>query len=998
MLTPGHLLRILLLALPLPLLSQVRPVSWEYIQGDRSDQGFHAGLQLSTGLVALPLGYDPGGGFGAHVLLLDFRTGKLVARVPVPDSEGKVKIQSILELPDGSLLLAGQRNEAEAWFGNLSVSGAFSSVSFPAVEGLSAIQQIALLDENQIMILGLNKLGAEILLQCDLAGKPLWRKEWNTKNSGPIRKFAVGPDKQICVAGNTVKTLSQPDGDVYAILLDPEGNEIWRKFFGGKLWESVSDMNFLPDGGVIFCGETNSAGSGKQDMWIVCLDANGNKRWERTYGGREEDRATALLPLHNGNLLLAGATLSMLNKKGANKFAARLAEFDPGGSLQWEEDYGGGEDEQFQYLIQLHDGGTLAFGWTKSTGNGGKDGWALCLNGDPGLRVFKKGILQIDNTNVRLGTPDEMLRPNQKNFLSFEITNQEAVRLDNIRIEVKMTDGQNGLFVEKSLVGQPLFPGIPRSIYIPVQSGPTLDNKENILQIDLFSGPDKIKSFKTSFKTLNPLASNLRIANVQPSREGKDEFSPILIRVEVQNDGEIPAEETQALFFGPKELLFLNGQSAILGNIPPKSIADTQFRLQKTAQYEGKEAEIQLEVRDKSGKTVRKTFTIRFDDPEAPGQSTSFILFTQPNEARTKRIEWNQPTFYIETAIGTPVNTLKTSDVAVKINGETLPKTKAYEGNLSLPSKQGALLFYAYSNAIPLGKGENRIKIEVKTPQGILQSNEILVAYQPKQPNLHLLSIGVPQNGLKFNTRDAGDFATAFSNQAGPSKIFGNIFVETRNTRENTRNLDIRTAMEDLKRRYTTEVIQAKIHKEDLLLLFISSPGRINERKEFTLRSSDYDTYGDFSNLDFKRDILDVLNAIECKKILLLDVFNRSPVENARLEGQDRTALEQLITNYPGLNILTASQRDELSYEDSSWENGAFAEALLEAFQEKPLQGVGSEVRADQNGDQIIRLGELYEFLKVRVPDLVQRTKQSKQMPAKMSNEPGDEIPIYFLY
>ena len=324
MLTPGHLLRILLLALPLPLLSQVRPVSWEYIQGDRSDQGFHAGLQLSTGLVALPLGYDPGGGFGAHVLLLDFRTGKLVARVPVPDSEGKVKIQSILELPDGSLLLAGQRNEAEAWFGNLSVSGAFSSVSFPAVEGLSAIQQIALLDENQIMILGLNKLGAEILLQCDLAGKPLWRKEWDTKNSGPIRKFAVGPDKQICVAGNTVKTLSPPDGDVYAILLDPEGNEIWRKFFGGKLWESVSDMNFLPDSGVIFCGETNSAGSGKQDMWIVCLDANGNKRWERTYGGREEDRATALLPLHNGNLLLAGATLSMLNKKGANKICPFL--------------------------------------------------------------------------------------------------------------------------------------------------------------------------------------------------------------------------------------------------------------------------------------------------------------------------------------------------------------------------------------------------------------------------------------------------------------------------------------------------------------------------------------------------------------------------------------------------------------------------------------------------------------------------------------------------
>ena len=998
MLTPGHLLRILLLAFPWPMLSQVRPLSWEYIQGDRYDQGFHAGLQLSSGLIALPLGYNPDGGFAAYILLHDHGTGKLVSRIPIPDSEGKVDIQDLLELPDGSLLLSGKGNDTEAWLGILSLNGAFTSLAFPVVEDLSTIRQTALLDENRIMIHGVNKLGGEVMFQCNLAGTPLWSMRWEAKNSGPVQKFAVGPDKQICVVGNTLKSAGRPDGDVYAALLDTAGNELWRKFFGGKLWEEVTDVEFLQDGGVVLCGETNSAGSGKQDMWIICLDKYGNKQWERTYGGREEDRATALLPLHNGNLLLAGHTLSMLNKKGANKFAARIAEFDPSGSLLWEEDYGGGDDEYLHHLIQLHHGGILAFGWTKSIGNGGKDGWALCLDGDPGLRVFKKGILQIDNTNVKLGTPDEMLRPDQRTFLSFEITNQEAVRLDNIRIEVKITDGQNGLFVDKNLVSQPLLPGMPRKIFIPVQSGPTLDTKENILQIDLFSGPDKIKSFKTSIKTLNPLASSLRIANVQPTRESKDELSPVLIRIEVQNDGDIPAEGVQALFFGPKGLLFLNGQSAILGNIPPKSIAYTQIRLQKTAQYAGKEAEIQLEVQDKSGKTVLKTIQIRFDDWTDPGQSTSFVIFTQPNEARTKRIEWNQPALYMEATIGTSVNTVKNSDIIVKINGETLPKTKAYEGNISLPSRQGLLFFYVYSNTIPLSKGDNRVVIEVKTPQGILQSSEILVSYQPRQPNLHLLSIGVPHRDLKFNTRDAGDFATAFSNQAGPSKIFGNIFVETRNTRENTRNLDIRAAMEDLRRRSTSEMIQAKIYKDDVLLLFISSPGKTNDRKEFTLYSSDYDTYGDVANLDFKRDILDVLNDIDCKKILLLDIFQRSPLEVAGSVSQGKIAFDEIIRAYPGLNILSASQSDEISREDSTWENGAFAEALLEAFQSPPFQNAQPNARADRDGDQVIRLGELYDFLKVRVPELVRRTKQSKQTPAKMSDGTGDDIPIYILY
>lgn len=998
MLTPGHLLRILLLALPFPMLSQVRPLSWEFIQGDRSDQEFHAGIQISSGQIALPLGYDAAGGFSRYILLLDYSTGKLVSSIPVPDSEGKVNIQSLLELPDGSLLLCGQRNETEAWLGKLYLNGDYTPLSFPAVAELSTILQIALLEEDRIIIHGLNKLGDDLLVQCNLAGKTLWSKQWETRSSGPIRKFVVGPDNLIGVVGNTVKSSSQPDGNVYTTLLDAAGNELWRKFFGGKLWEEVSDVKFLQDGGVVFCGETNSAGSGKQDMWIICLDKYGNQQWERTYGGREEDRATALLQLHNGNLLLTGSTLSILNKKGANKFAVRIAEFDPAGTLKWEEDFGGGDDEQLQHLLQLHNGDILAFGWTKSTGNGGKDGWAICLNGDPGLRVFKKGILQIDNTNARLGTPDEILRPDQRTFLSFEIVNQEEVRLDNIRIEVKITDGQNGIFIEKNLVGQPLPPGVPRKIFIPVQSGPTLDTKENILQIDLFSGPDKIKSFKTSLKTLNPLSSILRIANVRPTREGKDEFSPILIRIEVQNDGDRPAENAQVLLFGPKGLLFLNGQSAILGNIPPKSIASTQIRLQKTAQYPGKEAEIQLEVQDKSGKTVSKTVQIRFDDWTEPGQSTSFVIFTQPNEARTKRIEWNQSELYIEATLGTSANTVKNSDIVVKINGETLPKTKNFEGNLSLPSRQGPLFFYVYSNTIPLGKGENRVSIEVKTPQGVLQSNEIFISYQPRQPNLHLLSIGVPHQDLKYNTRDAGDLANAFYNQAGPSKIFGNIFVETRNTKENTRNLDIRAALEDLRRRYTSEMTQAKIYKEDILLLFISSPGKINDRKELTLYSSDYETYGDVSNIDLKRDILDVLKEINCKKILLLDIFQRSPLDPAGSVGQGRLALEEIARAYPGLNILSACQSDEISREDSTWENGAFTEALLEALQPRLFQNIEQEVRVDRDGDQVIRLGELYDFLKVRIPVMVQRTKQSKQIPVKMYDGTGDEIPIYILY
>ena len=121
----------------------------------------------------------------------------------------------------------------------------------------------------------------------------------------------------------------------------------------------------------------------------------------------------------------------------------------------------------------------------------------------------------------------------------------------------------------------------------------------------------------------------------------------------------------------------------------------------------------------------------------------------------------------------------------------------------------------------------------------------MIINYKPKQPNLHVLSIGIPHRDLKFTTVDAENFANAFQNQTGMDKVFNKIYVEKKNTRENTRNLDIRAAMEDLKRRYNTDLIGGKINREDVLILFISSHGKTDDNNDFKILASDYDTYGD---------------------------------------------------------------------------------------------------------------------------------------------------------
>lgn len=76
--------------------------------------------------------------------------------------------------------------------------------------------------------------------------------------------------------------------------------------------------------------------------------------------------------------------------------------------------------------------------------------------------------------------------------------------------------------------------------------------------------------------------------------------------------------------------------------------------------------------------------------------------------------------------------------------------------------------------------------------------------------------------------------------------------------------------MEDLKRRYNTDLIGGKINRDDVLILFISSHGKTDDNNDFKILASDYDTYGDVSNIDYKRDILDILNQIDCKNLFLL--------------------------------------------------------------------------------------------------------------------------------
>jgi gliding motility-associated-like protein len=118
------------------------------------------------------------------------------------------------------------------------------------------------------------------------------------------------------VTTHTFDTVDFPEftGDFWILKTDKDGDIEWDKRIGGfkqdRLWSIVQTS----DGGYLVGGESRSGvgndrttpNRGENDYWVVKIDANGNKQWDRAYGSTGADELRKIVPLPNGQYCLAG--------------------------------------------------------------------------------------------------------------------------------------------------------------------------------------------------------------------------------------------------------------------------------------------------------------------------------------------------------------------------------------------------------------------------------------------------------------------------------------------------------------------------------------------------------------------------------------------------------------------------------------------------------------------------------------------------------------------
>jgi len=213
---------------------------------------------------------------------------------------------------------------------------------------------------------GLESAEVMLIKTTDL-GHVEWRKYYGGPFADQAESMELGLDGNYVVGGFTERI--GKSYDAYALKIEPDGDTIWTKHYGGELWDFAKQLVTLSDGGVALFGQTYSYGAGNGDFYLLRLNADGDTLWTKTYGGPELESGESIALMPDGGFALAGFTESY----GAGGRDGYLVRTDADGDTLWTKTYGGVEDDHIYAVCTTLSGGLALAGGTNSQGAGKSD-------------------------------------------------------------------------------------------------------------------------------------------------------------------------------------------------------------------------------------------------------------------------------------------------------------------------------------------------------------------------------------------------------------------------------------------------------------------------------------------------------------------------------------------------------------------------------------------------------------------------------------------------
>lgn len=250
------------------------------------------------------------------------------------------------------------------------------------------------------------------LVKTNSSGTKIWDKRFGGTASDSLQKvlqsgartWLLGSSNSGIGGDKSQASLGQKD--YWVIKIDNNGQKILDKTIGGTSQDELAAALVSLNGQLVLVGKSLSGigghktqdSRGASDFWVVKLDSNGTKIWDKRFGGTAQDIPTSVVTSADGGFVIGGYSASALNgdKSEASRggFDYWVVKIDSAGTKIWDKRFGGSGNDYLSSIAVASDGGFVLTGSSDSPISGDKS------QGSKGLTDY--WLVKIDANGTKI--------------------------------------------------------------------------------------------------------------------------------------------------------------------------------------------------------------------------------------------------------------------------------------------------------------------------------------------------------------------------------------------------------------------------------------------------------------------------------------------------------------------------------------------------------------------------------------------------------------------
>jgi len=224
------------------------------------------------------------------------------------------------------------------------------------------------------------------IIKTDEKGDTLWSKFYDFSLMGGDEGNTVFQlnDNNYLIGGWFYDT-TESSRDSYLLKLNPSGEIVWFKLVDVGHNDQIIMLKQINDNAFIMGGYLYNSTNTNTNVFLVKTDNLGNIQWQQEYGAADKNDYLKSIDLTaDGGFIIGGD----YENTTTNSFDMFLLKTDSLGNQQWKKYYGTNYSERKGYAISTLDGGYAIVGYT-TYANGDVDGYIVKTNSS-GTKIWEK--------------------------------------------------------------------------------------------------------------------------------------------------------------------------------------------------------------------------------------------------------------------------------------------------------------------------------------------------------------------------------------------------------------------------------------------------------------------------------------------------------------------------------------------------------------------------------------------------------------------------------